>query len=76
MTNGRLIVGCVRLQKAGAELINIFKFSNKIFTTTSRKKLNDPGTSNKTYWSIMKTFINAKKTILSYHFRSVNVFKG
>ena len=34
----------------------------KTFTSTSGKKLNDPSTSNKTYWSIIKTFIHGKKS--------------
>ena len=67
MANGRLVVDQVRLQKADAELINIIKSSKENFYNNLAKKLNDPSTSNKTYWSIMKTFINGKKTLLSHH---------
>ena len=59
MTNGRLAVARVRLQKKGAELINITKSSKENFYNNLAKKLN---TSNKTYWSIMQTFINGEKT--------------
>ena len=37
MANGRLDVDRIRLQKVGAELINIIKSSKKTFTTTWRK---------------------------------------
>ena len=58
MNNDGLVVDRARLQKAGVELISILiNFYNNL-----AKKLNDPSTSNKTYWSIMKTFINGKKT--------------
>ena len=62
MANGRLAVDHVRLQKAGAELINIIKSSKENFYNNLTKKLNDPNTSNKTYWSTMKTFIDGRKT--------------
>ena len=62
MANGRFVVDRVTFQKAGAELINIIKSSKENFYFNLAKKLNDPSTSNKTYWSIMKTFINGKKT--------------
>ena len=62
ISNGRLVVDRVRLQEAGAELINIIKSSKENFYNNLGKKLNDPETSNKTYWSIMKTFAIGKKT--------------
>ena len=58
MANGRLDVDLVRLQKAGAERTNLIKSSKGSFYSNLVKKLNDPSTSNKAYWSIMKTFIN------------------
>ena len=61
MANDRLVVDRVRLQKAGAELTNIIKSSKENFYNNLAKRLNNPSTSNKTYWSIMKTFINGKK---------------
>ena len=61
MANGRLVVDRVRLQKKGAELINVAKSSKENFYINLAKKLNGPSTSNKTYLSIMKTFINGKK---------------
>ena len=61
MANGRLTVDRVRLQKAGAELINIIKSSKENFYNNLAEKLNDPSTSNKKYLSTMKTFIDGKK---------------
>ena len=49
MANGRLIGDCVKLQKAGAELINVIKSSKENFYIDLAKKLNDPCTSNKMY---------------------------
>ena len=71
MANGRLIVDRVRLKKADAELINIIKSSKENFWNNLAKKLNDPSTFNKTYWSLMKTFINGKKTLLSHRYWSI-----
>ena len=62
MANGRLALDRVRLQKAGAELINLIKSSKENFCNNLAKKLNYPNTFSKTYWSIMKTFVNGKKT--------------
>ena len=64
MANGRLAVDRVRLQKAGAELINIIKSPKENFYKNLAKKLNDPNTSSKTYWSIMKTFVNGKNLLI------------
>ena len=61
IANGRLAVDRGRLQKVGAKLINTIKSSKENFYNSLAKKLNDPSTSNKTYWSIMETFINGKK---------------
>ena len=71
MANGRLAVDRVRLQKAGAELINIIKSSKENFYNNLAKKINDINTSRKTYWSIMKTFVNDKKLLLSHHYWSI-----
>ena len=71
MANGRLAVDRVRLQKAGAELINLIESSKENFYNNLAKKLNDPNTSSKTYWSIVKTFINGEKLPLSHHYWSI-----
>ena len=71
MANGRLVVNRVKLQKAGAELINVIKSSKENFYINLAKKLNDSITSNKAYWSIMKAFINGKKLLLSHHYWSI-----
>ena len=55
MANGRLVVDRDRLQKAGAELINVIKSSKENFYI-------------KTYWSIMKAFINGKKPLFCHHY--------
>ena len=57
MANGRLVVHWVKLQKADAELINVIKFSKGSSYINLAKILNDLSTSNKTYWSVIKTFI-------------------
>ena len=58
--NGILVVGHARFQKSGRKLINIVKSSKENFYNNFAKKLSDPSTSNKMYWSIMKAFINGK----------------
>ena len=60
MANARVVVDRVTLQKTDAELTNIIKSSKENFYNNLMKKLNDPTTSKKVYWSIMKTFINGK----------------
>ena len=62
MANGRLAVGRVKLQKASAEQINIIKSSKENFYNNLAKKLNDSNTSSKTFRSIIKNFVNGKKT--------------
>ena len=86
MANGTLAVGRVKLEKAGAEQINIMKSSKENFCNNLEKKLNDSNTSSKKFWSIMKNFVNGKKTPiiptllvnnnLSSNFREkTNIFK-
>ena len=70
MANGRLAADRVRLQTAGAEPINIIKSSEENFYNLA-KKLNDPNTSTKTYWPMMKTFVNGKKLLLHHHCWSI-----
>ena len=48
MADGRLVVDRVKLQKVGAELINIISSSKQNFYNHLGKKLYDPSTSNKT----------------------------
>ena len=60
MANARVVVDSVTLQKTDAELTNIIKSSKENFYNNLTKKLNDPTTSKKVYWSIMKTSINGK----------------
>ena len=53
-----------RLEKAGAELINIIKSSKENVYKNLAKLLNNLSNFYKTYWSIMKAFINSKKTAI------------
>ena len=46
LANGRLILDRVKLQKAGAELINIIKSSKEKFYINLAKILNDSSSSN------------------------------
>ena len=71
MANGRLDMDSVRLQKACEELINIIKFSKENFHNNVAKKLNALNTSSRKYWSIMKSFVNGKKLLLSHHYWSI-----
>ena len=43
------------------EIYNLIPKSKKEYYQIINKKLHDPSTSSKTYWSIMKTFFNGKK---------------
>ena len=43
------------------EIDNLISKSKKEYYQNINRKLNDPLTSSKTYWSIMKTFFNGKK---------------
>ena len=61
MANGRLTINRVRLQQPGAELINIIKSSKENFYNKLVKKLKSSNTSNKTYWSLSKSFVNGRK---------------
>ena len=71
MANARLFVDHVSLEKAGAKLINVVKSSKETFYINLAKKINDPSTSNKTYCTIIKTFINGKQLLLSHHYWSI-----
>ena len=64
MANDRLVVDCVRLRKAGAELINIMKSLDEKFYVKLVKKLKGQKTSSKMYWSVMQTFVNGKTPII------------
>ena len=43
------------------ELSNVISFSKVKYHDRLAIKLNDPKTAPKTYWSILKTFVNASK---------------
>ena len=76
MANDRLVVDCVRLQKAGAELINIIKSLNEKFYVKLVKKLKDQKTSSKMYWSVMQTFVNGKTPIIPPLLVNYNLFSN
>ena len=49
------------MQEVRAKLINLIKSSKENFYNNLAKKLNDLSTSNKMYWSVIKTFSNSKQ---------------
>lgn len=65
MTNGGLDTDYVRLQKVGIKRVNFVRSSKEKFYINLAKRLNDLCTASKTYWSIVKTFINGKDSYYS-----------
>ena len=51
----------VKLEDLLNETDNLIYKSQKEYYQNINRNLNDPSRSNKTYWSIMKTFFNGKK---------------
>ena len=51
----------VKLEYLRNEIDNLLSKSSKEYYQNINRKLNDLSTRSKTYWSIMKTFFNAKK---------------
>ena len=50
-----------KLEYLRDEINNLISKSKKEYYQNINRKLNDPLTISKTYWSIMKTFFNGKK---------------
>ena len=50
-----------KLEYLRNEIDNLISKSKKEYYQNTNRKLNDPLTSSKTYWPIMKTFFNGKK---------------
>ena len=50
-----------KLEHLHNEIDNLISKSKKEYYQNINRKLNDPLTSSKTYWSIMKTFFNGKE---------------
>ena len=61
MANNRLVTDRAKMQEVRAKLINLIKSSKENFYNNLAKKLNDLSTSNKMYWSVIKTFSNSKQ---------------
>ena len=57
-------VDCITLQNVIAELPELVCTSKDDYGKQLARKLTNPKTSSKTYWSILKTFYNGKKVPL------------
>ena len=51
------------LQKSKAELTDAINLSKNKYFKHFGDKLNNPSTLSKTYWSIIKTFVNGKRLL-------------
>ena len=65
MANGRLVMDPVKLQKTGAELMNVIESSKENFYINLGKKFKNPSACNKMYQSVLKTFNYNKKPYYS-----------
>ena len=57
------------LHEAINEVYKIIRKRNRGVSLPVASKLNNPSTSTKKYWSILKTFYNGKKVPLIPHFK-------
>ena len=73
LEDGKTSVNYTNLQKSKAELTNATNFSkNKYFKRPAHKR-NNPRTSSKTFWSIIKTFL-VNDTLDSNFVEKANIF--
>ena len=61
IANGKSQADYERLQLISNSLTETIKSSKETFYCKLSTKLANPSTSSKTYWSILKTFVNGKK---------------
>ena len=61
VANGKSQTDYVRLQLISNSLAETIRSSEERFSCKLSTKLANPSTSSKTYWSILKTFVNSKK---------------
>ena len=61
ISNGKTAIDYQKLYDIGYEISQMISKSKKEYDDQLSKKLNDPLTSSKTYWSILKTFYGGTK---------------
>ena len=61
ISNGKTAIGYQKLHDIGSEISQMISKRKKEYYDQLSKKLNDPLTSSKTYWSILKTFCSGTK---------------
>ena len=61
ISNGKTAIGYQKLHDIGSEISQMISKRKKEYYDQLSKKLNDPLTSSKTYWSILKTFFSGTK---------------
>ena len=64
ISNGKTAIDYQKLHDIGSEISQMISKRKKEYYDQLSKKLNDPLTSSKTYWSILKTFYKGTKTPL------------
>ena len=61
LQNGKKHAEYLMLQDASQQISDLIQSSRDEYFSRLAKKLNNPKTSAKTYWKILKTFVNGKK---------------
>ena len=61
ISNGKTAIDYQKLHDIGSEISQMISKRKKEYYDQLSKKLNDPLTSSKTYWSILKTFYSCTK---------------
>ena len=61
ISNGKTAIDYQKLHDIGSEISQMISKRKKEYYDQLSKKLNDPLTSSKTYWSILKTFCSGTK---------------
>ena len=61
ISNGKTAIDYQKLHDIGSEISQMISKRKKEYYDQLSKKLNDPLTSSKTYWSILKTFFSGTK---------------
>ena len=58
------IISLLKVENLGNEISNLITKSKEKYYQHINAKLNNPSLSNKTFWSILKTFYNGKKVCI------------
>ena len=61
LQNGKSLNNYILLQNASHQISDLIEKNKKSYYDRLTAKLNNPSTSAKAYWSILKTFVNGKK---------------